>query len=86
VKLIAMNGTGVVPGSAVTVELTRRNLTALLQKLDAKRDGHQTECALLKSGTETDGFLLRVEAVEDEAHYSTRRPGAMMDPRTGDLW
>jgi hypothetical protein len=85
-KLIATGGTVAVPGPAVTVELTRRNLMALLQKLDAKRDGHQTGCMLMKSGTETDGFLLRVEAVEDEAHYSTRRPGAMMDPETGDLW
>lgn len=54
-----------------TVELTRRNLRALLAKLD----GHPPDstCTLVFSG------MIAVTSVEDSAHYSTRPPGALDD-------
>jgi hypothetical protein len=71
----------------ISIELTRRNLVALLQKLDAQRDGTPTQCTLAKcSESETNGLILRVKAVEDEEHYSDRLPGPMLNPETGDLW
>lgn len=50
------------------VELSRRNLLALLAKLD----GHPaaTSCTLFRDGWE-------VVAVEDAVHYADRAPGAI---------
>lgn len=62
----------------VEVELTRRNLTALLQKLDAKPG--------LSSRTLVKGNLY-VRAVEDEEHYDSEHPpGPMRNPETGEVW
>lgn len=54
-----------------TVELTRRNLLALLCKLD----GHPPDsmCTI----ADPDGKIA-VKAVEDSAHYSDREPGPMI--------
>lgn len=60
----------------VKVELTRRNLTTLLAKLDDP----------LSAGTlgkDGDGGYLLVAAVEDEAHYSDREPGVVYMPSEG---
>jgi hypothetical protein len=57
----------------VTVELTRRNLEALMAKLDGYPEGSAcTICA----GTSQGGPLL-VKAVENAAHYGDRPPGAL---------
>lgn len=51
----------------ITVELTRRNLTVLLRKLDDPRSVR----TILKDG-------VAVRAVEDEEHYADREPGPML--------
>lgn len=50
------------------VELTRRNLRALLTKLDGFPAG--SACTIM------DGRVF-VRAVEDEVHYAGRKPGPM---------
>lgn len=52
----------------LVVELSRRNLQALLAKLD----GHPPDsyCTLMKQG-------VMVKAVENEAHYSEYAPGEL---------
>ena len=56
--------------AACCLELTRRNLTALLAKLD----GHppNSACTLI----DPDNKIV-VRAVEDEAHYTDRPPGEL---------
>lgn len=54
-----------------TVELTRRNLTVLLAKLD-----DPLSSATLLSPCQK----IWVRAVEDEVHYSEREPGEMYMP------
>lgn len=76
VKLVSNdNGT-------VSVELTRRNLVALLQKLDAEGE---TSATLYKPGA-GDNSLLFVKAVEDEEHYLLRPAGLMQNPDTKEIW
>lgn len=53
-----------------TVELTRRNLNALLAKLDGNPP--DSECTLVDP---TD--KIAVKAVEDSVHYANRRPGPL---------
>ena len=66
----------------VGVELTRRNLTVLLAKLDYNRDRDLGILPLTKdTGTSAaaihkDGLFVR--AVEDAEHYEDRLPGAML--------
>jgi hypothetical protein len=68
----------------VEVELTRRNLIALLQKLDSA-ETTTTERTLVRRGL--DGYtILHVKAVPDDEHYSNREPGPMRNPRTGEIW
>lgn len=55
-----------------TVELTRRNLLALLAKLDGKPSD------LLCTVVDPSGSIA-VKAVEDDEHYSDRAPGRMHD-------
>ncbi len=56
------------------VELTRRNLTVLLAKLDDP----------LSVRTILDGEgKVAVRAVEDKAHYANREPGKMVLPSSG---
>lgn len=54
----------------VEVELSRRNLRALLAKLDTPGSA----CTIMNSSR---GTLFVVKAVEDEAHYFDRKPGRM---------
>ena len=51
------------------VELTRRNLVALLEKLDDPN----SHCTLI----DPDGHIA-VRAVPDEAHYANRPPGVVL--------
>lgn len=71
-----------IPGNPPTVELTRRNLSVLLQKLDDPL----SHAAIAKDGiyvraVEGEEFL--VKPVEDEEHYSDREPGPMYMPSSG---
>lgn len=57
------------------LELTRRNLKTLLDKLDDN----------LSARTLIDGDrTIEVVAVEDSAHYSNRPPGLVFMPGTGE--
>jgi len=78
----------------VRVELTRRNLLALLAKLDHNLhlDDPQTMpeldpkslCSIISPN---DGpGTVTVVAVEDEEHYADREPGPMLDNATGELY
>lgn len=55
------------------LELTRRNLTTLLDKLDDPRSA--------RSLVDGEGQIM-VTAVEDEEHYSNRAPGVVFMPST----
>jgi hypothetical protein len=59
-------------GVVVGVELTRRNLEALLAKLDGYPAN--SACTLFSPGA---GPSIYVKAVENAEHYSDRRPGAL---------
>ena len=63
-------------GFAVGIELTRRNLTTLLAKLDDPASAR----TLLEGET---GFAVR--AVEDEEHYANRPPGEVYMPTSGEV-
>lgn len=58
---------------AVYIELTRRNLYALIAKLD----GSPQDSARTITKTLAEDILYSVTAVEDEAHYSDTPPGRM---------
>ena len=67
-----------IPGDGVdrpTLELTRRNLTTLLDKLD--------DPISRRTLMDPDGQIL-VKAVENEEHYSDRAPGEVYMPSTGE--
>lgn len=57
-----------------TIELTRRNIKILLQKLDDPKS---------TATIENDGYA--VTAVEDSEHYSDRQAGEMFMPSTS-VW
>lgn len=63
------------------IYLSRRNLMALLSKLDRKRDGQDTYCTLIKYDNDNlAGFnqsmeSCRVTAVEDDIYYLDRPAG-----------
>lgn len=62
------------PSNLIRIELTRRNLTSLLAKLD----GHPKDSpAVLQRGSEDGRRLIVVRAVEDEVHYRDREPGEL---------
>lgn len=81
------------PYELPTVELTRRNLTTLLAKLDDARsqrtliDGEHT--VAVHAVEEDDPVLVdgptnvAVKAVEDEEHYANRPPGEVYMPSEG---
>lgn len=60
-------------GDVLGVELTRRNLTILLEKLD------------MPDSARTISQDIFITAVEDDVHYANRSPGAMLrkDGRIG---
>jgi hypothetical protein len=63
------------------VFLSRRNLTALLSKLDRKKAGEQTYCTIIKNDNRHPKYPQTMEqiivtAIEDEEYYD-RDPGAV---------
>lgn len=75
----------------VQLFLTRRNLLALLEKLDHVVDGGSSACTLVKNDTEHPTYpiigasSIRVTAVEDSAYYQDRTPGDVLDMKTGKV-
>lgn len=65
--------------NVVNIELTRRNLQALLDKLDDPLSAR----TLYKYADNTQA-MVSVSAVEDEEHYADREPGAVYMPSTGE--
>ena len=68
-------------GGIVGVELTRRNLEVLLAKLNQNERlreddpfAERSHCAIIAPSPE----YLFVRAVENEEHYESREPGAML--------
>lgn len=59
------------------LELTRRNLEALLAKLD---DPESARTLVSPCGR------ISVRAVEDKVHYSNRKPGTVYMPSTGETY
>jgi hypothetical protein len=55
----------------ISVSLSKRNLIALLTKLDHEHSGRT-----IYKETE-DGYMLIVQAESDEEHYGDRTPGVM---------
>ena len=65
-----------------TLYLSRRNLLALLSKLDRQAAGDATACAIIKSDNPADPYCntidqVLVTAVSDEEFYANRAPGVM---------
>ena len=54
------------------IVLSRRNLLALLAKLDGHPEG---SACTIAGGADAPGFLVRAE--EDDVHYADRAPGRM---------
>lgn len=69
-------------GDTPVVELSRRNLEALLEKLD---DPLSLRTILGWANDGTPRFVI-VRAVENEQHYSDREPGPMVRPSTGEMY
>lgn len=67
-----------ISGDKVVVTLSRRNLAALLSKLDDGLGPQGQSACMIMSDYNTDGNTLVVQAEPDELHYSERAaPGAM---------
>ena len=65
-----------------TLYLSRRNLIALLSKLDRQEAGDETACAIIKYANPTDPYCNTIDqvtviAVADEKFYTNRQPGVM---------
>ena len=65
-----------------TLYLSRRNLLALLSKLDRQAAGDATACAIIKSANPADPYCNTIDqvvvtAVADEEFYADRSPGTM---------
>ena len=64
------------------IYLSRRNLLALLSKLDRLENGDATACAIVKYANPTDPYCNTIDqvlviAVPDDEFYANRSPGAM---------
>jgi hypothetical protein len=64
------------------IYLSRRNLLALLSKLDRLETGDETACAIVKYANPSDPYCntidqVTVVAVADDRFYANRAPGAM---------
>ena len=64
------------------IYLSRRNLLALLSKLDRLEAGDETACAIVKYANPLDPYCNTIDqvmviAVPDEKFYTNRSPGAM---------
>lgn len=67
------------PRRTATVTLSKRNLLALLTKLEMAGSAR----TIVSYNTEPDGWVLVVRAESDEEHYSTRTfPPGPMHPHT----
>lgn len=64
------------PDGLVGLELTRRNLRTLLDKLDDPLSNRML--------IDPD-WRIAVRAVEDAEHYSDREPGTIFMPSTGEI-
>ena len=65
----------------VTVEFTRRNLQAMLDKLDDPNSA----CTLTKQSDDlTSPWVVIMRGVEDNEHYANRPAGAVYMPTTGE--
>ena len=65
-----------------TLYLSRRNLLALLSKLDRQAAGDETACAIIKYNNPADLYCntmdqVTVIAVADDKFYADRSPGVM---------
>lgn len=75
----------------VQLYLTRRNLLALLEKLDHVAAGGVSTCSLGKQDTVhskypmTGADIIMVTAVEDDDYYTDRSPGGMINLNTGEM-
>lgn len=72
------------------IYLSRRNLLALLSKLDRKAGGEATSCTIVKYHNPKDPFTqsmdsIAVTAVEDEDLYTNRNAGIMHPSDTSDV-
>ena len=73
-----------------TIYLSRRNLLALLEKLDHVKQGGVSHCGIVKNDTKHPTFPasvgpVMVFAVEDEKYYTDRAPGIMMNMKDGGV-
>lgn len=64
--------------------LSERNLRALLSKLERKKKGDDTACAIVKyqdknSKYKNSSKAIRVVAITDEEAYTNREPGYMLE-------
>ena len=64
------------------IYLSKRNLLALLSKLDRLEAGDETACAIIKYSNPADPYCntikeIMVVAVPDDKFYANRQPGAM---------
>ena len=64
------------------IYLSRRNLLALLSKLDRLENGDATACAIVQYANPTDPYCNTIDqvlviAVPDDEFYANRSPGAM---------
>lgn len=66
----------------VKVYLSRRNLLALLSKLDRVKKGELSACTIIKMDTQNEKFPMTVPvvvtAVEDADYYHDREPGPVL--------
>lgn len=65
-----------------TLYLSRRNLLALLSKLDRQEAGDETACAIVKYANPSGPYCNTIDqvmviAVPDDEFYANRQPGAM---------
>ena len=64
------------------IYLSKRNLLALLSKLDRLENGDETACAIIKYANPSDPYCNTIDqvvvtAVADEEFYANRQPGVM---------
>lgn len=70
-----------------TIELTRRNLQTLLDKLDdpaSKRTLIDPDWRLAVKAVEDPEYQVEVKAVQDVEHYADRAPGEVFMPTSGE--
>lgn len=72
-----------IASSAVIVTLSKRNLLALLQKVDDPYSGRMLRSGnVFRGGARADDIQLTVSCEPDDRHYANRPPPGPMHPRT----